>query len=284
MTKPDPSPGEKSPGDKDASGGEGAQAKDRLTAQKKPGKDKKPSADKRPPAQKDEDLDAIVAEALVNQPAVGADDVESARSTKADDLDAIVAEAIGTGEVESAPLRRDDVREAAKRSPTDDIFYLDMGDLNALAADELTRVAAERDEYLSALQRLKADFDNNRKRTLRQQTEILERANQSLLTKLLPVLDALDLAMVHASESGEDEDARAIVQIATLLRNTLATEGLERIDAVNAPFDPTIHDAVAREPVSDEDGNAGQTVSNIMRAGYKLKGRVIRPAMVMVRG
>ncbi|MGH9170280.1 MAG: nucleotide exchange factor GrpE [Acidimicrobiales bacterium] len=170
-----------------------------------------------------------------------------------------------------------------------DIFTLALedalGDFDAIRTDELARVAAERDEYLAALQRLKADYDNSRKRVERQQAETRERANQGLLTKLLPVLDALDLAIAHALDAGS-EDAQSLVQIGTLLGDTLAREGLERIDAVGTRFDPTVHDAVAREPGTEQDGESAdsQTVSMVLRAGYQLKGRVIRPAMVMVRG
>ncbi len=147
-------------------------------------------------------------------------------------------------------------------------------------AEAEERLAAERDEYLDSLRRLQADFDNYRKRAVRQQTELLERATEGLLVQLLPVLDALDLAEAHASE----EDKTALSQVGTLLRDTLARQGLERIDAVGVEFDPTVHDAVAHEePDGDEDGK-GHEITEVMRAGYRLKGRVVRPAMVKVKG
>ena len=76
-------------------------------------------------------------------------------------------------------------------------------DLAALAEEAI--VAAERDEYLDALRRLQADFDNFRKRSMRQQTELLERANEGLILRLLPVLDALDLATAHVRSQEEIE-------------------------------------------------------------------------------
>ncbi|MGH9297482.1 MAG: nucleotide exchange factor GrpE, partial [Acidimicrobiales bacterium] len=73
--------------------------------------------------------------------------------------------------------------------------------------------------------------------------------------------------------------------IGTLLRDILAREGLERVDAVEVPFDPTVHDAVAHEEQDPgDDAAAGQSVVDVMRAGYRLKGRTVRPAMVKVRG
>jgi molecular chaperone GrpE len=91
--------------------------------------------------------------------------------------------------------------------------------------------------------------------------------------KLLPVLDTADLALAHGG--GED-----VKQITVALTSALEREGLERIDPTGRPFDPTIHDAVAHEP--SEGGE--QEVVEVLRAGYRWKGRVLRPAMVKVRG
>jgi molecular chaperone GrpE len=161
--------------------------------------------------------------------------------------------------------------------------------------DELAWLTAERDEYLEALQRLQAEFENYRKRTMRQQTDVHSRASEGVVTRLLPVLDALDLALAHVGE--EEATAShlkdALGQINALLRDTLSQEGLERIDASEVPFDPTIHDAVAHVPVEETgpDGvtgtpadDGGPRVVEVMRAGYRLKGRVLRPAMVKVKG
>ena len=168
------------------------------------------------------------------------------------------------------------------------------------------QLVAERDEYLDSLRRLQADFDNFRKRSLRQQTELLERATEGLCLKLLPVLDALDLATEHLREEADTSEAyKALGQIDSLLRDVLAREGLERIDAVGVPFDPTVHDAVGHVPADtagDEDdeetgtggeppkhvsGGAraqgeGPKVAQVMRAGYRMKSKVLRPAMVLV--
>jgi molecular chaperone GrpE len=154
-------------------------------------------------------------------------------------------------------------------------------------ATPLEHALRERDEYLDALRRLQAEFDNFRKRTARQQAELLDRATESLVERLLPVLDALDLAVVHATPEGDPSDpsTNVLAQIATLLRDTLVKEGLERVAEVEVDFDPTIHDAVAHVPAreSGEDGNR-HLIDDVLRPGYLMKGRVLRPAMVRVRG
>ena len=141
----------------------------------------------------------------------------------------------------------------------------------------------ERDEYLDMLRRVQADFENYKKRMVRQQTELLERAAEGLVGKLLPVLDAFDLARAHLEAEGSPE-GKALLQAAGLLSDTLAKEGLERLDERGAEFDPTTHEAVEHVPAEDGDGPAGPVVVDVLRAGYRYKGRVIRPAMVRVQG
>ena len=130
----------------------------------------------------------------------------------------------------------------------------------------------EKHDYLDDLRRLQAEFENYKKRMVRQQTDLLERAAEQLVLKLLPVLDTVDLARSHGA--GED-----VEQVAGSLITVLEKEGLQRIDPVGDPFDPTEHEAVQHEP-----GDGDPIVSGLMRAGYRWKGRVVRPAMVMVKG
>lgn len=137
---------------------------------------------------------------------------------------------------------------------------------------DLDVLAAERDDYYDQLLRTRADFENYRKRMLKQQTEHLERANEGLVGKLLEVLDVLDGATAHGS---------GFEQVGARLVGVLEKEGLERIDPAGREFDPNEADAVAHE----EDGSAGvQVVSAVLRPGYRWKGRVLRPAMVKVKG
>ena len=194
-----------------------------------------------------------------------------------------------------------DLTESA--AAVDDEPAVEKGESEVEVSEEIStldRALQQRDEYLDALQRMQAEFENYRKRTMRQQTDVLERATESLLERLLPVLDAFDLALAH---DGVDTDS-AYRQIASLLRDTLAREGLERIDEVGVVFDTAVHDAVAQvAPESDLEGDPGgdgagedddegtattarhdHKVLEVLRAGYRLKGRVIRPAMVKVEG
>jgi molecular chaperone GrpE len=151
-------------------------------------------------------------------------------------------------------------------------------------ADPREVLARERDEYLFALQRTQADFENYRKRIARQQAEQSARASQNLVDKLLPVLDALDLAENHLRESFDvGEGAKALHASRAMLMDILAREGLERVDQAEVLFDPSVHDAVARS--EGECGPGGETmVDEVLRSGYRWKGQVLRPAMVRVRG
>jgi molecular chaperone GrpE len=149
-----------------------------------------------------------------------------------------------------------------------------LAEAEAAVLSDLDLVKRERDDYLDALRRLQADFENFRKRMVKQQTDTVARGAQTLVEKLLPVLDAADLAVAH----GADE---AVGQIAGLLMDTLVKEGLEGVDPKpGEPFDPTQHEAVAHEP--GEEG--GPEVIDVLRAGYRWKGTLLRPAMVKVRG
>lgn len=176
--------------------------------------------------------------------------------------------------------------------------------------DLLAEVTVQRDEYLDGLRRLQAEFENFRKRMARQQQESFERATQVVVERLLPALDALDLALAHVGElgpasaetadgqpdeagAGGDEPGAAVavpastgeleaalVKIANLLRDILAKEGLERIDTAGVAFDPNVHDAVAGGTGAGT--GDGPAVVEVLRAGYRLRGRVLRPAMVKV--
>jgi molecular chaperone GrpE len=158
--------------------------------------------------------------------------------------------------------------------------------------DVLTAVTRERDEYLDMVRRVQADFENYKKRTVRQQTDQLERASENLVAKLLPALDAFALTRTHLTdESNGSPEVKALLQAAGLVDDALAKEGLERIDDAGAAFDPTIHDAVEHAPAPGAgptgptaDIAAGPVVADVLRPGYRWKGRVIRPAMVRVQG
>lgn len=159
------------------------------------------------------------------------------------------------------------------------------------AADQIltdvVALTAERDEYLAGLQRTQADFANYRKRVLRQQEEQGSRAVLDLVVKLLPVLDTLDLAVAHLDKTDDEPttEALALRQTRAQLIETLAKDGLERVDEAGVAFDPSIHDAVAHAAESAEgDGEPGSKIEEVLRSGYRWRGRTLRPAMVRVRG
>jgi molecular chaperone GrpE len=147
--------------------------------------------------------------------------------------------------------------------------------------DPMVKLVSERDEYLLALQRTQADFENYRKRIQRMQDEQSARAASALVTKLLPVLDTLDLAQAHQTEtSAGSDDAKALTAARSMLLDTLGKEGLERVDEASVPFDPAVHDAVART----EGEGSEEVIDQVLRSGYRWRGQVLRPAMVSVRG
>ena len=138
--------------------------------------------------------------------------------------------------------------------------------------DEVTALARQRDDYLDALQRLQAEFDNYRKRMGKETADRITSGIGRLAEQMLPVLDACEAAVAHG-----DDGVEAILGS---LRQVLDKAGLQRIDAIGAAFDPSEHEAVVHEP-----GAGGeQVVTEEMRAGYRWNGRVIRPAMVKVSG
>ena len=156
--------------------------------------------------------------------------------------------------------------------------------------DPLTLALNQRDEYLDSLRRLQAEFENYKKRVMKQQSDQVARAAVALVEKVLPVLDTLDLATQHLGDP-ESSDGRALVAVAGQLHDTLAKEGLERIDPLGQEFDPNAHEAVGHLPAEEagetDDAGAGPAepvVGQVMRAGYRWRGAVVRPAMVMVRG
>jgi molecular chaperone GrpE len=135
-------------------------------------------------------------------------------------------------------------------------------------------------EYLEHLQRLQAEFDNYRKRVLKEQTRAVELAAEPMIAKLLEVLDEFELALMAAERQPELEGfLRGVEMVYAKLQEILRSEGLERIEAEGRPFDPELHEALLQ---GEDHGEGEQYVSDVLRTGYTLKGRVIRPSGVKV--
>jgi molecular chaperone GrpE len=139
----------------------------------------------------------------------------------------------------------------------------------------------QRDEYLAALQRERAEFQNFRRRTSEEREAMLGLAAESLIRKVLALADDFDLAVDHRPEGGVDEAwFDGIVAIDRKLRQLLESEGVSQIDATpGTRFDPRMHEAVANVPGT---GRRGGEIVEELRRGYRLRDRVIRPALVAV--
>ena len=146
-------------------------------------------------------------------------------------------------------------------------------------ASDLERARQEATEYLDHLRRLQAEFDNFRKRTLKQQTHAVELAAQPVVTRLLEVLDDFELALMSAEQQPDFEKFRKGVELVyAKLADALRAEGLQRMEAEGAPFDPEQHEAL----MQTGEGDGELVVADVLRPGYTLKGRVLRPAGVRV--
>jgi molecular chaperone GrpE len=137
----------------------------------------------------------------------------------------------------------------------------------------LEQVTAERDTYLDDSRRLAAEFSNFRRQTEKRQSDLVAQAAAGLAEQLLPVLDACESALAHGAADVEP--------IFTTLALALQKAGLEALKPDGEAFDPTRHDAVMHEPGDDA---AEPQVSAVLRTGYAWHGKVLRPAMVRVRG
>jgi molecular chaperone GrpE len=174
--------------------------------------------------------------------------------------------------------RADEDAEAADGGGAEALEEVEASD-DAIAAD-LEKARAEAESYLDDLRRLQADFDNYRKRTLREQTARAASASQALVTRLLPVLDNFELAVSAAEQSRDfDRMLKGVEMVFGELREVMEGEGRVKIEAEGKPFDPERHEAVIA--VEQEDTEPG-TVVDIVRTGYELRGKVLRPAMVKV--
>ena len=143
---------------------------------------------------------------------------------------------------------------------------------------DLASLQRERDDLLDTTRRLQADFENYRKRVVREQSTSVERATEGLLEQLLPVLDSFELAVRNLEGSDVEHNVRKGIELVFAgLTAVMERAGLERIEANGAPFDPNEHEAVMQD-----EGDGEPHVDDVLRTGWKLKGRVLRPAMVKV--
>lgn len=137
---------------------------------------------------------------------------------------------------------------------------------------DIDALLAERNEFKDIALRLQADFENYKKRMTQTQSDEIARATGRLAESLLPVLDACEAAFAHGADGVEP--------IWSALLGALKAQGLVALDLLNQPFNPELAEAVMTEP-----GDGGEPiVSEVLRTGYEWKGRVLRAAMVKVKG
>ena len=156
---------------------------------------------------------------------------------------------------------------------TEDAIAVEESELTV--EHDVEALLTERDSFREMAQRLQAEFENYRKRVAAQTTDDINRATGRIAESLLPVLDACEAAFVaHPAE---------IEPLFNLLLTELKKQGLEALDLSGQTFDPAKADAVIHEE-GEGDGSGNPVVSDVLRTGYTWKGRVLRPAMVKVRG
>ena len=154
----------------------------------------------------------------------------------------------------------------------------DKDEAIALLLVELARAREEAGSFLDDLKRVAADFDNYRKRTTRENAAMLDRATEKVVQGLMPVLDTFDAALAAEPKTETERQLYSgMLQTREQLLDALESEGLEVIPTIDQPFDPELH-----EPVGAPGGNGDLVVTQVLRRGYRLRGKVLRAALVVV--
>jgi len=190
-----------------------------------------------------------------------------------------------------APLTPEQIqqlKERAKTAKADEkqaheqvVDLIVPGPLTPEQIQQLKERAAKADEYRERLLREAADFDNYKKRAARERQDAVAFANESLLRKLMPVLDSFEMALAAAASDGAAAPSlqAGVLMVYNQLKSALADAGLEEIDARGKTFDPNLHEAVSQQESADvPEGNVLQQI----RKGYKFRNRLVRPAGVIV--
>jgi molecular chaperone GrpE len=167
---------------------------------------------------------------------------------------------------------------------TENLSDSDPGTPDEVTPEELNDLkarAAKADAHWDQLLRLTADFDNYKKRAARERQDAIRFANEALLEKLVPVMDNFDMALQAVGNANTSIDSlrTGVAMIHSQLRNVMTESGLEELDSLNQPFNPSWHEAVSQQETTEVP--EGQVVQQL-RKGYKLRDRLLRPATVVV--
>jgi molecular chaperone GrpE len=172
--------------------------------------------------------------------------------------------------------------EAAPDAAAEAVLPVSPATLTTEQLEELKARAAQADEFWDRLLRTTADFDNFKKRAARERQDAAKYANETLIQKLLPILDNFDMAQA-ATQSGPANGTQSlqagIAMIQQQFKSALADAGVEEVDATGKPFDPNLHEAVSQQESTEV---AEGHVMQQLRKGYKLRERLLRPATVIV--
>jgi len=179
-------------------------------------------------------------------------------------------------ETEKTPLPAESAEGA------EPITRVDPAALTPDQVEQLKQRAAKAEENWDRLVRTTADFDNYKKRAVREKTDAVKFANEALLQKLIPVIDSFEMAVAAAQNNAEGSSPSLLTgvkMVQQLFKSTLQEAGLEEVDASGTAFDPNLHEAVAQQESAE--APEGQVIQQL-RKGYKLRERLLRPATVIV--
>jgi len=209
---------------------------------------------------------------------VGEHDDERAGSEESPSEQPAVQRPGGLEPEEPATSRDESAEPAGEEDPANEQEMLEATEEAAAEDDPAASVEHQRDEYLALAQRTQADFENYRKRAIREAAAAGERARGTLVRELLPVLDNLERALASAQD-GEQHLAEGVKLVHSELVSVLERNGVEQFDPAGERFDPTFHEALStREADSTDSG----VVLEVIEKGYRVNGTVLRPARVVV--
>jgi molecular chaperone GrpE len=201
-----------------------------------------------------------------------------------------LSEEASAGSLAPSPELEEALREAAEAVEAREKARASGGKRHGSPGEaELEDAVAERDALRAELEalreryvRLQADFENHRRRSLREREDAFQYGHENLVKDLLATVDNLDRALEHASQS-DGGDFQGVLQGVELVRRdllaALAKHGVSEIEAAGTPFDPSAHEAIAQQ---EDDAAPANTVIQVFQKGYRLRDRLLRPARVVV--
>lgn len=181
-------------------------------------------------------------------------------------------------EQENVSEQNDEVVEPEETLTPDEVISADEKEIASLK-EQLAQAENAAAELKDRMLRVQADFENFRKRTLREKEDLAQYTKENFVSKLLPVLDNLDLAIDHSNTDNMEAYRKGVELVAKQLKDVLESEGLQEIKAKDETFNPNYHHGVAVEQNPDIED---QKITEVFQKGYQLKDKVLRPAMVKV--